>query len=114
MGAVTAYKGKAKIYPKDIALVFMSLSSADTNKYESARRLTMLIDEERVALGEPSRSKQTQNGIFIEMMMLQIPTDVFVRLSRAKTASIKLGFTETPLTLDHFKILRIAVSYMTE
>lgn len=114
MGAVTAYQGKAKTYPKEIALLFMSLSAADTNKYESARKVSITIDGERLALGEASRSKQTQNGIFVEMLMLKISTDVFVRLSRAKSATIKLGFTQVPLTPAHFNILRVTVSYLTE
>jgi len=114
MGAVTAYKGKTKIYPKETALLFLSLSSADSNKYESARKLTLIIDGQRFPLGETSRTKQTQNGLFIDTMMLKIPTDLFVRLSRAKAASIKLGFTEVPLVAAHFNILRVAASYITE
>lgn len=114
LGAVTAYQGKAKTYPKEVALLFISLSSADTNKYESARKLTLTIDGERFPLGVMSHSKQAQKGIFIETMMLNIPTDLFLRLARAKTAAIKLGFTDVALTPAHFNILRVAVSYITE
>ena len=114
MGAVTAYQGKTKITPKEIALLFMSLSATDDSRYESARKLTLIINDEPFALGETSRSRQIQNGVFIDTMVLKISTDVFVRLAQAKTARVKLGMTEVALKPTHFDILRVAVSYMTD
>jgi hypothetical protein len=114
MGAITAYQGKTKQTPKEVAVLFLSLSATDSNKYESARKLTFIIDDERIMLGETSRSRQIQNNIFADTMMVKISTEVFIRLSRAKTASIKLGLTEVALTEKHFNVLRVAVSYMTE
>lgn len=52
LGAVASYKGKVKIQPKEVALIFISLSASDENKYETARKLTVLADGERLALGE--------------------------------------------------------------
>lgn len=114
LGAVTGYPGKTKVTPKEVVLVFVSLTAADVNKYESARKLTVIIGEQRLPLGETKRAKQTQNGVFIETMMIGIPMDLFLRLGRAKAVTLKLGFTEVALTPAQLTILRAAGSYMTE
>lgn len=114
LGAVSAYPGKVKTRPKEIALIFLSLSATDANKYESARKLTIVADGERIAIGEAQRTKQAQSGLFIESMMVSIPTDLFLRISWSKEVTLKLGFTEIALSPAHITILRAAASYMTE
>lgn len=114
LGAVTAYQGKVKVVPREIALVFVSLTSTDSNKYEAARKLTVVIDGQRLPIGETKRSKQTQNGLFIETLLVNMPTETFLRMGKAKQVSLKLGFTEVALTPANIVTLRAAGSYMTE
>ncbi len=114
LGAVTVYPGRVKVVPREVVLVFVSLTGAEVNKYESARKLTVIIGEQRLPLGESKRSKQLQDGLFIETMTLSIPMDIFLRMGRAKAVTLKLGFTEVPLTPAQLTILRAAGSYMTE
>lgn len=112
LGAMTSYRGKVKIQPKEVALIFISLTTADANKYEAARRLTATADGQRLTLGEARWSKQAQNGLFVESMLAVIPFDTFLRISRAKELTMKLGFTEVKLSTDHITMLRAAASYM--
>lgn len=114
LGAITAYQGKVKVVPREIALVFVSLTSTDSNKYESARKLTVVIDGQRLPIGETKRSKQTQNGLFIETLVVNMATETFLRMGKAKEVSLKLGFTEVALTPANIVTLRAAGSYMTE
>jgi hypothetical protein len=114
LSAVAAYQGKVKVRPKEIVLIFLSLSATEMNKYESARKLTFIADGHRIALGETQHSKQAQKGLFMESMMITIPTDVFLRVCWSKEVTMKLGFTEIELSPEHITILRAAASYMTE
>jgi hypothetical protein len=114
LGAITGFAGKTRVRPKEVALVFVSLSTSDMNKYVSTRKLTVTLDGERLAVGETQHSKQTQNGFFVETMPITIPMDLFLRISQAHEVTMKLGFTEIKFTPEHLQILRIAASYMTE
>ncbi len=114
LGAVTSYPGKVKTKPREVALLFVSLSKADTNKYESARMLTIITNEQRYPLGETKRSKQARDSLFIETMAAVIPMDTFVRICWSKEVSIKLGLTEVKLSPDQISLLRAAASYMTQ
>lgn len=114
LGAVTGYPGKEKTRPKEIVLVFLALSPTEMNKYESARKLTVIADGERIALGETQRTSQAQGGLYIESLMITIPTDLFVRIVWSKELILKLGFTVVELSPAHITTLRAAASYMTE
>jgi hypothetical protein len=114
LGAITGFAGKTRVKPKEVALVFVSLSTSDMNKYVSTRKLTVTLDGERLAVGETQHSKQSQNGLFIETMPITIPMDLFLRISQAHDVTMKLGFTEIKFRPEHMHILRIAASYMTE
>ena len=114
LGAMTSYQGKLKVEPKEAALIFVSLSAADVSKYESARRLTILADGQQLFVGETQWSKQTQNGVFMESMAAVIPFDIFLRASRAKEVTMKLGLTTVKLSPEHITMLRAAASYMME
>jgi hypothetical protein len=114
LGAVTGYPGQVKVAPREVILVFVSLTGADVNKYEAARKLTVIIGEQRLPMGETKRAKATQGGLFIETLTISIPMDLFLRMGRAKEVTLKLGFTEVPLTPQQITILRAAGSYMTE
>jgi len=114
LGAVTAYKGQVKTRPESIALIFLSLSKTEADKYESARKLTVVADGQHISLGEAQRSKQMANGLFIETMTISIPTDVFVRVFRSKEVSLKLGVTEVELSTSQIMILQAFGSYATE
>jgi hypothetical protein len=71
-------------------------------------------DGQRLVLGETRHSKEVQNGLFIESMMIAIPIDDFLRVCRSKQVTMKLGFTEVELSPPQMDILRLAASYMTE
>ena len=114
LGAVAGYPGKVRVKPKEVALIFISLSTSDASKYQAARKLTVTLDGDKLTLGEAQYSKQSQGGLFMETMPITIPMDVFLRMSGSNTVSIKLGFTEVKLTTEQIEILRIAASYMTE
>ena len=114
LGAVAAYKGKVKTRPDSVGLIFLSLSRSDVNKYESAKRLTIVADGQRYPLGETQRSKQTANGLFIETLTIRIPMDDFVRVFRAKEVSLKLGITEVALSPAQIVIFQAFGSYATE
>ena len=113
LGAVASYKGKVKIQPKEVALIFISLSAADENKYQTARKLTIVADSERLALGETQWSKQAQGRLFLQSMLAVIPSDTFLQITRAKEVTMRLGLTEVKLTTDQITLLRAAASYMT-
>jgi hypothetical protein len=114
LGAVASYQGKVKVKPKEIVLIFLSLSANEINKYESARKLTLIADGKRISVGETQHSKQVQQGLFIESMMISIPTELFLRISWSKALTVKLGFTEVELSPVHITALRAAASYMIE
>jgi hypothetical protein len=114
LGAIAAYKGKVRVRPAEVTLIFLSLSASDTSKYESARKLTVTADGQHLALGEARYSKQAQNGLFVESLMIAIPIDVFLRVCGSKDVTMKIGFTEIELSPKQIEILRIAASYMTE
>ncbi|MBA2341807.1 MAG: hypothetical protein H0V88_15565 [Pyrinomonadaceae bacterium] len=113
LGAMTSYKGKVKVRPKEVALILVSLSKSDVNRYESARKLTVIFDGESVSLGETQRSKQSQNGVFIESMLAVLPFDTLLKIANAKDVTIKLGLTSVKLSSEHLTKLRAAASYMT-
>src|SRR5262249_30191081 len=48
LGALTGYQGKTATKPKDVALLIFSFASSDQNKYETARKLTITVDGERL------------------------------------------------------------------
>ncbi|HEY6121501.1 MAG TPA: hypothetical protein VIV66_16190 [Pyrinomonadaceae bacterium] len=114
LGAVAAYKGKVKTRPEAVALVFLSLSKSDVDKYEAARKLTIVADGQRFPFGEAQRSKQATNGLFIETLTISIPIDVFLRVFRSKEVSLKLGFTEVELLPAQIVIFQAFGSYATE
>jgi len=114
LGAVTGYPGKAKTQPKEVALIFISLSTLDANKYESARKLTITADGEKILAGPTQYAKQSQNGLFIESITAAIPFETFLRLCRSKEASLKLGITEVALSTKHLMLLQAFASYATD
>jgi len=114
LGAMASYKGRTRVQPKEVSLLFVSLSATDEDKYESARKVTVVADDQRLNLGEAQRSKQAHNGLFIESMAIVIPSDIFLRICWAKELTIKLGFTEVRLSADQITRLRSAASYMTQ
>jgi hypothetical protein len=111
---VAAYPGKVKTRPAEVNLIFLSLSASDMTKYDAARKLSVTLEGQHLALGEARHSKQTQNGLFVETLTLAVPLDVFLRICKSKEVKLKIGFTEIPLSEQHMEILRIAASYLTE
>ena len=114
LGAITGYPGKVKSTPKEIVLIFFSLSKNDENRYESARKLTVMADGRRFDCGETQRSKQTQDGLFIETMTIAIPFDHFLFFSNAKQVKVKLGLTELELSNTQITALKLLASYVVE
>ncbi|PWT92996.1 MAG: hypothetical protein C5B55_05315 [Blastocatellia bacterium] len=114
LGAVTGYPGKVKSTPQEIALIFFSLSNNDQNRYESARKLTIVADDQRFDCGETQRSKQSQNGLFLETMTISIPVKDFVNVANAKQVKIKLGLTEVELSPVQSKALKVMASYIVD
>lgn len=114
LGTVAAYKGKVKTRPEAVALVFLSLSKSDVDKYESARKLTIVADGQRYPLGEAQRSKQVENGLYIETLTISVPIDDFVRIFRSKDVSLKLGVTQVELSSAQLVIFQAFISYATE
>ncbi|MDQ3649668.1 MAG: hypothetical protein M3458_05185 [Acidobacteriota bacterium] len=114
LGAVSVHHGRVIAKPNKVALVFVSLSVEGGNRYESARKLTIVADGRRFALGETQRTMQSGNGVFIESMTAVVPYEIFSQTAYAKKVSVKLGLTEFELNSDHTKMLRAAASYMTQ
>lgn len=114
LGAISGYPGKTRSKPKEIILIILSLSHTDENRYEVARRLTAVADGQRFDWGETRRTKQAQNGLFIEMMVANVPMDDFLFVSKAKVVRIKIGLTEVELSSSQIDILRLTASYFTE
>lgn len=114
LGAITGYKGKVKTTPPDLILLFLSLTKTDEDKYASARKLAITADGQRFELGETSHTKQSQSGIFLETMAINVKMNDFVQISNARQVKIKLGITEVDLTPEQIKVLRFTASYLTE
>src|ERR1700752_702372 len=114
LGGITGYPGKVKTKPKEVILIFLSLSSSDSNKYETARKLTVTADGQKFLVGEASHGKQSQNNLFIETMTASMQMEDFLRVCKAKQVTMKLGLTEVELTPEHIATLRLAASYMVE
>jgi hypothetical protein len=114
LGAVTGYPGKTKSQPKEVALIFLSLSPLESNKYEAARKLTITADGQRIVLGPMQYAKQSQNGLFIESMTTGIPFESFLRVCRSKEVRIKLGFAEVTLSPKQITLLQAFASYATD
>src|SRR6185436_11554635 len=100
--------------PKEVGLVFLSLSKTDENRYEVARKLVVVADGQRFNLGETRRSKQSQDGLFIETMTAAIPVDDFIVVSNAKQVKLKLGLTVVDLTSAQINALRVMASYISD
>ena len=113
LSAMSSYKGKVKVRPKEVALVFISLSGSDVDRYATARKLTVTADAQTFALGETQHSKQSQKGVFIESMAAIVPFDTLLRIGNARNVTIKLGLTSVKLSSQHVTMLRAAASYMT-
>ena len=114
LGALSGYPGKTPSKPKEIILIVLSLSHTDENRYEVARKLTAVADGQRFDWGETRHTKQAENGLFIEMMMANVPMDDFLAVSKAKAVRIKIGLTEVELSSPQINILRLTASYFTE
>ena len=114
MGAVTGSPGKVKSKPKEIALVFLSLSKTDENRYEASRRLSVVADERHFNWGETQRTKQQQNGLFMETMTVSVPIDDFLFITKAKPVKLRLGLTEVELGGEQMSVLRLLASYIVE
>lgn len=112
LAAFSSHQGKAHAPPKEVALVFISLTAAAANKYESARKLTIIADGERFMCGETQRTTQSEKGLFIESLMSVVPFETFVKVARAKEVTVKLGFTEVKLKPEQVMLLREAASFM--
>ena len=114
LGAITGYPGRVKTKPKEVVLIFLSLSTSDASKYETIRKLTVTADGQKFLLGEASHAKQAQNNLFIETMSASMQMEDFLRICNAKRVTMKLGLTEVELTTEQIATLRMAASYMTE
>jgi hypothetical protein len=114
LGAVTGYPGKVKSKPKEIALIFLSLSKTDENRYEASRKLSVVADERHFNWGEVQRTKQAQGGLFLETMTTTIPMDDFLFVASAKQVRIKLGLTEVELGAAQLSALKLMASYVSE
>jgi hypothetical protein len=112
LGVMASYKGRVRAQPKEVVLLFLSLSAADADKYETARRLTVLADGRTLGGGNVQRSKQTQNGLFVEALAAVVPFDTFQRICQAKEVTLKLGITEVKLSPAQIALLGIAADYM--
>lgn len=112
LGAFSAYQGKARATPKEVALVFISLTSAPSTKYESARQLTIIADAERFRCGQAQRTTQSEKGLFMESLMAVVTFETFVKVARASEVTVKLGITEVKLNPEQVLMLRAAASYM--
>jgi hypothetical protein len=112
LGAFSSSKGKTIIKPKEIALVFVSLSVSAGEGYENARKLTVTADARKYPFGGMQRSVQTINGVAAESLLTVMPYETFLAIAYAKKVSLKIGLTEVELTPEHIKTLRAAASYM--
>ena len=112
LGAFSAYPGKDRATPKEVALVFISLTSAPSTKYESARQLTIIADGERFKCGQTQRTTQSNKGVFMESLTAVVPFETFVKVARASDVTVKLGITEVKLNPKQVLMLRAAASYM--
>ncbi len=112
LGVVASYKGQKIITPKEATLIFISISASDVNKYESARKLTVWADGQRVGLGEANWAKQSQNKLSIEILTIAVPFDTFSQIARAKQVTFRLGETEIRLASANITALRAAEGYM--
>ncbi len=112
LGVFSSHPGKTPTKPKEVALVFISLTAAAANKYESARQLTIIADKERFRFGETQRTTQAEKGLFMESLMTVVPFETFVKVGRAKEVTVKVGITEVKLKPEQVLMLRTAASYM--
>ena len=114
LAATTGYSGKTRTKPTEITLILFSLSHVDENNYGATHKLSAVADGHRFDWGETSHAKQATNGLFIEVMMANIPMDDFLAVSKAKAVRIKIGLAEVELSPEQINILRLTASYFTE
>lgn len=106
MGAAYSYRGKTATRPDALALIFVSLSATDPNKYETANKLTIVADGRTYQLGPAKRTTQTQGGVTLELLVVGVPFDPFLQIAYAKDVTIKLGLTEIKPSADALGALR--------
>jgi hypothetical protein len=114
LAATSGYSGKTRSKPTEITLIFFSLSHTDEDRYGATHKLSAVADGHRFDWGETTHAKQASNGLFIEVMMANVPTDDFLAVSKAKAVRIKIGFAEVELSSAQINILRLTASYFTE
>jgi len=114
LAATSGYPGKTRSKPTEITLILFSLSHTDENRYGATHKLSAVADGHRFDWGETSHGKQATNGVFLEVMMANIPMDDFLAVSRAKSVKIKIGLAEVELSPEQINILRLTASYFTE
>jgi hypothetical protein len=113
LAATSGYPGKTRTKPTEITLILFSLSHTVENRYGAltnccCRRRSPLL------IGEKQATQNRANGLFIEVMMANVPMDDFLAVSKSKTVKIKIGLAEVELSPEQINILRLTASYFTE
>jgi hypothetical protein len=93
---------------QDFALLFRSRSGEW--QFLKNHELNMLIDGERVSIGEAEYDGDIERSGVSEFMGYLIPPDVFKRLASARQVEFKIGRWEVALKDEHLQALRDLLS----
>lgn len=118
--SMTAYfnsPGKVQVKPKFVVIGFRSLA-IDKTPYTNDRALTVQLDGSAEKLGSMEIVEYRIDGrmsagpvrYVVESLELPIPFESFLRITKAKKATMILGGTELQLQNEHLEAFRDLVS----
>jgi hypothetical protein len=97
-----------ELLSEDFALLFRSRSKEW--QFLKNHEMYMLIDGDRVSLGEAEYDGDIERSGVSEFMGYLIPRDLFERLSSARQVELKIGRWEVALKDEHLQAFRDLLS----
>lgn len=108
LGAIAYQYGPANPdQPNTFSIVlYLASTSRDWQYLYSRPTVDLLVDGERVHLGEATRSSRVRDGYVTEDMLLIVPRETLQRIAEARQVSGQLARTQFELQPIHLERLR--------
>lgn len=105
LAATTSGRQAASTPPQQVEWYFQS--TAPSYRYHDEAEALMIIDGERVKVGQAYAIGGTPiMGEVLERLRLRVPAELFARIIKGRGVEVKIGTNEFPLSSDALKALR--------
>lgn len=108
LGAIATYNGPGhpeRPNTSSLAL-YLASTSADWRYLRSSTKVDLLVDGERLHLGEAARSSKVHRGYVTENMILLVERDTLQKIAGAQTVAGQLASTRFELQPLHLEKIR--------